>query len=115
MRKDYVQLSHLDCEVKEENHSWIFHVPICSRIIYLYVWGDLGNTKQLLKIPLGGFLALHDDVMHGGICGCPGNVRVHGGIFDSIAIETTNRLTYKSSVSLEIISTEHSRENNVRG
>ena len=58
---------------------------------------------------------LRDDVMHGGICGGPGNVRVHGGIFDSIAIESTNKLTYKSSASLARISTEHKREHNVRG
>ena len=88
-----MQLPHLEWEVKEENHGWIFHVPICSSGRYLYVWGYLENTKQLLKILSGGFLVMHDDVIHGGICGGPGNVRVNGGIFDSIAIETTNPLT----------------------
>ena len=75
-RKDYVQLPHLDCEAKKENHSWMCHVPICISGIYLYVWDDLGNTKQLLKITLCGFLVLCDDLMHGGMCGGPGNVRV---------------------------------------
>ena len=37
---------------------------------------------------------LRDDVWHGGLCEGAGNVRVHGGIFDSIAIETTGTLTY---------------------
>ena len=60
-------------------------------------------------------MVLNDEVMHGGIYGGPGNVRVHGGIFDSIAIESTNKLTYKLSASISIIIMEHNREHNVRG
>ena len=43
---------------------------------------------------------LRDDVWYGGLCGGKGNLRVHGGIFDSVAIKTTTNLTYPDSLSL---------------
>ena len=45
---------------------------------------------------------LCDGVWHGGLCGGVGNVRVHGGIFDSVSIENTSSSTYTDRTSLKI-------------
>ena len=58
---------------------------------------------------------LRDDVWHGGLCGCAGNVRVHGGIFDSIAIETTGTLTYPPGTSLAQYKNLHNATHNKKG
>ena len=50
--------------------------------------------KTLVHIPLGSFLVLREDVWHGGIVGGEGNVRVHGGIFEAWAFQSTSKLSY---------------------
>ena len=52
---------------------------------------------------------------HGGLCGGAGNVRVHGGIFDSMAIESTGTLTYPPSTSLTNYIKGHNSMHNKRG
>ena len=91
--QDWVQELHQDCEVTPGNHSWIFHVPLCTSGSYLYIWGEDSKEKKLVWIPLGSFLVFRDDVWHGALRGGVGNLWVHGGIFNSIAIETTTKLT----------------------
>ena len=92
---DYVQMPHQDCECNENNiHSWIFHVPICARGSYIYIWDVENMHKTLVHIPLGSFLVLREDVWHGGIVGGEGNVRVHGGIFEAWAFQSASKLTY---------------------
>ena len=92
---DYVQMPHQDCECNENNiHSWIFHVPICARGSYIYIWDVENMHKTLVHIPLGSFLVLCEDVWHGGIVGGEGNVRVHGGIFEAWAFQSASKLTY---------------------
>ena len=92
---DYVQIPHQDCECNENNiHSWIFHVPICARGSYIYIWDVENMSKTLVHIPLGSFLVLREDVWHGGIVGGEGNVRVHGGIFEAWAFQSATKLTY---------------------
>ena len=92
---DYVQMPHQDCECNENDiHSWIFHVPICARGSYIYIWDVENMHKTLVHIPLGSFLVLREDVWHGGIVGGEGNVRVHGGIFEAWAFQSASKLTY---------------------
>ena len=42
---------------------------------WLYVY-DLDFRWKMLRIPLGGYLVLRDDLYHGGFCGSAGNVRI---------------------------------------
>ena len=42
---------------------------------WLYVY-DQDFECKMLRIPLGGYLVLRDDLHHGGFCGSPGNVRI---------------------------------------
>ena len=115
MVQDWVQAPHLDCVVTPNNHSWIFHVPLCTSGSYLYIWNQDGNDKKLVWIPLGSFLVLRDDVWHGGLCGGTGNLRVHGGIFDTLALETTTKLTYPDSMRLVNYINKHNYVHNKRG
>ena len=87
-----MQLPHLDFQLKEGNHSWIFHVPIYVSGHYIYTWYELRDKKRLMNIPFGIFIVLRGNAMHGGICVVSSNVRVHGGIFDSVAIKTSHCL-----------------------
>ena len=94
---DYVQMPHQDCDCRNNQHSWIFHVPINKDGSYIYIWDvsdPLGLKKTLVHIPLGSFLVLREDVWHSGIVGGEGNVRVHGGIFEAWAFNTTSQLVY---------------------
>ena len=94
---DYVQMPHQDCDCRNNQHSWIFHVPINEGGSYIYMWDvsdPLGLKKTLVHIPLGSFLVLREDVWHSGIVGGEGNVRVHGGIFEAWAFNTTSQLVY---------------------
>ena len=89
MVADYVQMPHQDCDCLNNEHSWIFHVPINENGSYIYIWDvtdPLGLKKALVHIPLGSFLVLRKDVWHSGIVGGEGNVRVHGGIFFSLVL-----------------------------
>ena len=113
--QDYVQAPHQDCQVTPDNPSWIFHVPLCKGGSYLYIWEDDRKEKKLVWIPLGSFLVLRDDVWHGGLCGGAGNVRVHGGIFDSMAIESTGILAYPPSTSLANYMKGHNSKHNRKG
>ena len=113
--QDYVQAPHQDCQVTPDNPSWIFHVPLCKGGSYLYIWEDDCKVKKLVWIPLGSFLVLRDDVWHGGLCGGAGNVRVHGGIFDSMAIESTGILAYPPSTSLANYMKGHNSKHNKKG
>ena len=90
-------------------------MPLCTSSSYLYICGEDGKDKKLVWIPLGSFLVLHDDVWHGVLCGGVGNLRVHGGIFDSIAIETTTKLTYPDSTSLKFFNRVHNAVHNKKG
>ena len=94
---DYVQMPHQDCDCRNNQHSWIFHVPINKDGSYIYIWDvtdPLGLKKTLVHIPLGSFLVLREDVWHSGIVGGEGDVRVHGGIFEAWAFNTTSQLVY---------------------
>ena len=91
---DYVQMPCHDCDIRGNAHSWIFHVPNCARGSYIYI----GLKKTLVHIPLGSFLVLREDVWHSGIVGGEGNVRVHGGIFEAWAFNTTNTLAYPPAI-----------------
>lgn len=63
----------------------------------------------------GKFLVFHEDVFHSGLCGDVGNIIVHDGVFDRVAIETTNKLTYPDSMSLETYKKEHNTTHNKKG
>ena len=90
-----MQMPHQDCKCNENNiHSWIFHVPICARESYIYIWDVENMHNTLVHIPLGSFIVLCQDVWHGGIVGGEGNVRVHGGIFEAWAFQSASKLTY---------------------
>lgn len=69
---------------------------ICARGSYIHIWdvNEQGLKKTLVHISLRSFLVLHEDVWHGGIVSEEGNVRLHGGIFDAYAFQTTTRLAY---------------------
>lgn len=112
---DWVHASHLNCDVTPRNHNCIFHVPMCTLSSYLYIWNNSGKNKQLVWINLGRFLVLRDNVLHGVLCGGEGNVSVHGGILNSIAIETTNRLTYPDSTILKNFNRGHNATHNKKG
>ena len=58
---------------------------------------------------------LRNDVWHGGLCGGEGNIRVHGSIFDSVAIETTHRLTSPNSSDLASFKRTHNFIYNKKG
>ena len=113
--QDWVQEPHLDCDVTPGNHDWISHMPLCTSGSYLYIWDEVGTDKNLVFIPLGSFLVLRDDVWHDGLCGGKGNLWVHGGIFDSVAIQTTTNLTYPDSMSLANYMKGHNSVHNKRG
>ena len=72
-------------------------MPINENGSYIYIWDvtdPLELKKTLVHIPLGSFLVLREDVWHSGIVGGEGNVRVHGGIFEPYAFNTTGLLRY---------------------
>ena len=80
---DYVQMPHQYYKCNENNiHSLIFHVPICARGSYIYIWNVANMHKTLVHIPLKSFLVLREDVWRGGIAGGEGDLRVHSGLFE---------------------------------
>ena len=50
-------------------------IPIMKEGSWLYVYDQKFDYK-LLRIPLGGYLVIRDDLYHGGFCGSAGNVRI---------------------------------------
>jgi len=93
---DYIQIPHLDVNVKSMDRSWIYHAPLCHSGSYIYVWksGNGDMERKLIKIPFGSCLILRDDVWHGGIVGGKGNIRLHGGVFEAGDAASTNSLVY---------------------
>ena len=50
-------------------------MPLMKKGSWLYVYNQDFRCK-MLRIPLGGYLVVRDDVYHGGFCGLVGNVRM---------------------------------------
>lgn len=59
--------------------------------------------KTLVRIPLGSFIVLFDDMWHSGIVGGEGNVRVHGGAFEAWAFCSATNLSYPPAENNEIL------------
>ena len=72
-------MPHIDHAVntRKKKHlpTWIIMIPIMKEGSWLYVY-DRDFECKMLRIPLGGYLVLRDDLYHGGFCGSPGNVRI---------------------------------------
>ena len=72
-------MPHIDRKVntrkKKSLPTWIIMIPIMKEGSWLYVY-DRDFECKMLRIPLGGYLVLRDDLYHGGFCGTPGNVRI---------------------------------------
>ena len=100
---DYIQIPHLDANVKSMDRSWIYHAPLCHSGSYIYVWksGNGDMERKLIKIPFGSCLILRDDVWHGGIVGGKGNIRLHGGVFEAGDAASTNHLVYGTDGNVE--------------
>ena len=50
-------------------------IPVTKEGSWLYVY-DRNFDSKMLRIPLGGYLVLRDDLYHGGFCDSDGNVRI---------------------------------------
>ena len=72
-------MPHIDHKVntrkKKRLPSWIIMIPVTKEGSWLYVY-DRNFDSKMLRIPLGGYLVLRDDLYHGGFCGSDGNVRI---------------------------------------
>ena len=72
-------MPHIDRKVntrkKKRLPTWIIMIPIMKEGSWLYVYDQKFDYK-LLRIPLGGYLVIRDDLYHGGFCGSVGNVRI---------------------------------------
>ena len=72
-------MPHIDHSVKTRKKkrlpAWIIMIPIMKEGSWLYVYDQKFDYK-LLRIPLGGYLVIRDDLYHGGFCGSVGNVRI---------------------------------------
>ena len=72
-------MPHIDHSVKtrkkKRRPAWIIMIPIMKEGSWLYVYDQKFDYK-LLRIPLGGYLVIRDDLYHGGFCGSAGNVRI---------------------------------------
>ena len=71
-------MPHLDTSPntkKDILHSWICMIPLVKEGSWVYVYDEQFKSK-MLRIPLGGYLVLRDDLYHGGFCGSAGNVRI---------------------------------------
>ena len=71
-------MPHLDTlpnKKKDRLHSWICMIPLMKEGSWVYVYDEEFKYK-MLRIPLGGYLVIRDDVYHGGFCGTGGNVRM---------------------------------------
>ena len=71
-------MPHLDTspsKKKDRLHSWICMIPLMKEGSWVYVYDEEFKYK-LLRIPLGSYLVIRDDVYHGGFCGTSGNVRM---------------------------------------
>ena len=72
-------MPHIDHKVntrkKKRRPAWIIMIPIMKEGSWLYVYDQKFDYK-LLRIPLGGYLVIRDDLYHGGFCGSVGNVRI---------------------------------------
>ena len=72
-------MPHLDHAVnmKKTNclESWIIMIPLMKEGSWLYVYDQEFRCK-MLRIPLGAYLVVRNDVYHGGFCGTPGKVRM---------------------------------------
>ena len=70
-------MPHVDTKgsTRKKLHSWICMIPLMKEGSWLYVY-DQDFKYKMLRIPLGGYLVIRDDVYHGGFCGSPGSVRM---------------------------------------
>ena len=72
-------MPHIDHSVKtrkkKRRPAWIIMIPIMKEGSWLYVY-DQDFECKMLRIPLGGYLVLWDNLYHGGFCGSPGNVSI---------------------------------------
>lgn len=95
-------MPHVDSKVtrtkKNHLHSWICMIPLMKEGSWLYVY-DQNFKSKMLKIPLGGFLVIRDDVYHGGFCGSDGNVRMQVSLIPKTGID---KFRYLSHVSKKI-------------
>ena len=106
--RDHIQVPHLDVDRLSDNHSWIYHAPLCHSGGYIYIWenGHGGMNRELVKIPFGSCLILWDDIWHGGIVGGVGNIRFHGAIVAKGDAETSNHPVYGTEENLKDVYSE---------
>lgn len=84
---EYPQPPHRDMQGYDNGEDWlhhfcpfILHLPLCEEGMYLNVWEEPNNKNVAplrIHIPFGTYLLLRVDVVHGGVFGSPGNVRLH--------------------------------------
>ena len=85
--KPFAQPPHRDMQGFDRKDDWqqsyfpfILHLPLCEEGMFLNVWHmphDESVAPYQLHIPFGTFVLLRVDVVHGGVLGSPGNVRLH--------------------------------------
>ena len=85
-KKQYHQNAHVDLStsvfVPHKPLGFIMHLPLCSEGMWLRIWERDGvprltSTGYYIHIPFGSVLFLRSDIVHSGIFGSPGNVRLH--------------------------------------
>ena len=84
--KEHPQLAHVDLStsifVPNKKLGFIMHLPISAEGMWIRIWERDGvarvdSTGYLLHIPFGSVLFLRSDIVHSGIFGSPGNLRLH--------------------------------------
>ena len=67
-------------EWRQPYYSYILHLPLCEEGMFLNIWEDPDDKSVpplRIHVPFGTFLLLRMDVVHGGVFGSSGNVRLH--------------------------------------
>ena len=73
-----VQIPHCNEDYsKKEAFSWFLHAPLTTEGSWLNIWNESCVLKDVFFIPFGCFLILRSDVIHSGVYGEKGNLRLH--------------------------------------
>lgn len=100
----YAQIPHLDVvedNVHWRNKTWFLHIPLQKEGMVLSIFDDIHREHKYILIPFGTCLLLRSDVIHSGVYGGTGNLRLHLVLWKLVPdAEETNRLERKPGLDL---------------
>lgn len=77
--RQYPQMPHLDLNetLPWQNKTWFLHMPLQSEGMTLIVYDEDYEEHKTIFVPFGTCILLRSDVIHAGVFGGGGNLRLH--------------------------------------